>query len=150
MIQILKSRECLGGLLIAAIGAVLLFLASDLRTGSFAQMGPGYLPKALSWCLMGLGTLIAIKSWFAEAEQIRWPPLRAMLPLLAAPLVFSLLIETAGLLITILLVTLIARLAIRETRWFSVETIVFSVGLSFSCGLLFVILLGQQMPLLPQ
>jgi len=144
------SREAVSGLLIALIGAMFLHFAGDLRTGSIVQMGPGYLPKVLSWCLIGLGGLILGKSTVAVREPIQWPSLRAALPLLTATLLFALLLETAGLFITAALATVVARLSISGSRWFSLETFLFAVGFSAGCGVLFVVLLGQQIPLFPK
>jgi len=150
MPHMFSSRDAIGGLLIAFIGGMFLYFAGDLRTGSIVQMGPGYLPKVLSWCLIGLGGLILAKSTVVVSEPIQWPSLRAVVPLVTATLLFALLLETAGLFITAALAIVVARLSISGLRWFSLETFLFAVGFSAGCGILFVVLLGQQIPLFPK
>jgi hypothetical protein len=106
-------------------------------------MGPGYLPTVLSWTMAGIGAFLALRALFESGPEIEASLVRPQAFIIAAIVVFGLLIERTGLAPSVIVVTLIAAFASREMRW--KETAVLAVGLAILCVLLFVKILGQPL-----
>jgi hypothetical protein len=112
---------CCSGRCSSAMGAVAIMLLRPLRAGSALDMGPGYMPMALSLMAIALGLVIAARGLIIEGPAPeRW----ALLPLaviLAAIGVFMV-VPQIGLVAAVAAVTLIAALAegrirARRSRW---------------------------------
>lgn len=113
-------RDLVGGLACIAIGLFVVRYASQHYTvGETARMGPGYFPVVLGWVLTGLGALIALLSLRRAVRAAQPPPWRpgALAAVLAAVVVFALLVERAGLVPAALALTLVASAAQRLHRW---------------------------------
>jgi putative tricarboxylic transport membrane protein len=106
-------------------------------------MGPGYLPTALSWALVLVGTFLSLRALALDGPPIEASLIRPQIFILLAIVVFGLLIERVGLAPAIIVVTLIAANASREMRW--TETFAVAVGLAVLCVGLFIYLLGQPL-----
>jgi len=52
---VLTSKDFWSGLLFMGMGATALILGNDLRVGTAARMGPGFVPHAIGWILIALG-----------------------------------------------------------------------------------------------
>jgi putative tricarboxylic transport membrane protein len=141
------NRDLLAGLLFAACGVAGLWFGRDLPVGVALRMGPGYVPWLLSWALIVIGSVIAIKGAVAGGEPLtRWN-LRPLVLLPLALLSFAVLIEPAGLPIAALAVVLIGAVAGPEFR--AAEVVVLAVSLA-ACSIgLFVYALGLPMKVLP-
>lgn len=126
-------RDLAGGLACIAIGLFVVRHASRHYTvGELARMGPGFFPFVLGWMLAGLGALIAVLSLRRTVQALEPPPWRprALAAVLAAVVVFALLVERAGLVPATLALTLVASAAERPYRWRR------SIGLGLALALL--------------
>ncbi|MDI6028785.1 tripartite tricarboxylate transporter TctB family protein [Corticibacterium sp. UT-5YL-CI-8] len=135
-----------GGLMIA-IGIVFIYFGSGLRMGTLARMGPGYVPIAASCLLIVLGALIALPAFRKPGEEVEWPALRPFVVVVVCPIVFGLLIERIGMVLTVLIVASIARFATRQR--FGLEAIVMPVVLTAFCVALFTYALSLPLKLWP-
>src|SRR5262245_48180744 len=94
----------IAGLMFAAIGGLGLVLGADYIIGSLNSLGPGFLPRLLSWSLIALGTAIAVtgrRKGIGPPEggpHVR-PDARALACVTAGIFAFAILIDSAGLLI---------------------------------------------------
>ena len=79
-------------------------------------MGPGYLPRALCFCLVGLGLIIAVKGLKQSVPLTAWHP-RPLLAVLASIVVFAVVLPRAGLFIASFLTVAVAALAGNDIRW---------------------------------
>jgi putative tricarboxylic transport membrane protein len=96
--RFLIHKDFLAGLMFVAFGALGIALGAEYRMGTAARMGPGYLPRLLSWVLVALGAVIMLRGILGEHEAVergRWRPL---LLITLAIVVFALLIDPMGLL----------------------------------------------------
>jgi hypothetical protein len=143
MLQVKNPQDFWAGLLFIAAGATALWEGSDYTLGSITQMGPGYFPRVLSWILLGIGALLAGRGLVIVGPRIAPSLIRPQVLILLAIIVFGLTIERFGLAPAVLLATVLAALASRETRW--TETIVLAVLLAAATVVLFIHLLGQSM-----
>jgi hypothetical protein len=145
--QIRNKRDFLGGLLLIGFGLAALLIARDYRMGTSFRMGPGYFPVVLAGLLITIGIIIAISSLKASelnAPQLAWRPL---LVVTGAVVLFGLLINSTGLLLTTVLLIAASRLSRAGYPW--IETAVLAALLSLLCALVFSFALKIQMPLLP-
>jgi hypothetical protein len=140
-----KSPQDLGaGLAFALIGLAGLYFGSDLAFGSSSRMGPGYFPILLSALIITVGLVVGFRGVMIEGPPIEPVQLRPILFIIAAILIFGFLIESIGLALTAILLTMLAAHARREVKLS--ETILLGVGLAIFTVVVFVYVLGQPLP----
>ncbi|RDW12899.1 tripartite tricarboxylate transporter TctB family protein [Paracoccus thiocyanatus] len=139
-------KNLTGGGIQTVAGLALLYISMGYNFGSSVQMGPGYLPRVLSVIFIGLGLITMATarhalptSNAADRTPANW---RAPLCIFASILLFMLLIERAGFLVTLLVVTICARLADRDVTWKSTLIVaVITTALNVA-----IFIFGLQMP----
>ena len=145
MLQIKSQQNFWAGILFLSVGAGQTWLALQYNVGTASQMGPGFMPALLGGVLVALGLIIVSGSLVVRGpriEPIYWRPLACIV---GAMLLFALLIESAGLALTTVLVVLVAGSGYRERiswPWLGVLAIAMAV---FAVGL-FVHALKQPIP----
>jgi hypothetical protein len=125
----------------AGFGILALTLGSNLAVGTAIRMGPGYVPRMLSYILIALGIAIIVRALFAPGEAIerlRWKPITLITIGVVA---FALLFETAGLAPALVALVFLSALGGEEFK--VVETILACVVLTVLCIVIFK--LGLQM-----
>lgn len=136
------GQDLATGLLFIVIGLGALIIGWDYPRGSPQRPGTGVLPAILSWCLIGTGGLLMIKSILAgdiEIDQWSWRP---FILVTLGVVVFGLTVDDLGLVIAMVLSMSLCALGTVETRWwpefwiFSVIMIAIGVGM-------FILLLGM-------
>ena len=143
MVRVKNPQDFWAGLLFLVVGLLAAYFGRNYVFGAATKMGPGYLPTVLSWMLAGLGAFLALRALLESGPGIERSLYRPQLLIVAAIVVFALLIERLVLAPTVIVVTVIAALASREMRW--IETLILSAGLAILCVLLFVKVLGQPL-----
>ncbi len=138
-------QELLFGLFLLALSALVQVSTRQLSPGSAADMGPGYVPRAIAWTMAAFAALFIVKSLRTPGEKIVPPYWRGVILVPAAVAVFALLIERAGLAPASFLAMLTVSLASEETRL--LEVAVFSAAVSAACVLLFVKALALPVPI---
>ena len=144
MLRVRNPQDFGAGLLFVAIGVAGLWLARDLSYGSPRSMGPGFFPTWLSGTILALGIITAARSLALDGPPIGRLRLRPLVFVLAAVLLCGFLIEHVGLAISLVVMTAVAGLSRRDTRWS--ETIVLGWVMAVAAVVVFVYLLGQSMP----
>jgi hypothetical protein len=140
-----KSPQDLGaGLVFVLIGLAGLYFGSDLAVGTAARMGPGYFPILLSAMIAAVGLIVGLRGVTIDGPPIEPVQMRPIVFIIAAILIFGFLIESIGLALTAILLTVFAGYARRDVKLS--ETIVLGVALAaFTVGV-FVYVLGQPLP----
>jgi hypothetical protein len=141
------NRELIAGLLFVAFGAAGLWFGRDDPRGTALRMGPGYLPFLLSWGLVLLGGVIAVRGVTAAGQKLTAWHLRPFVLVLAAVLAFALLIEPAGLAIATAAIVLVGAAGGPEFR--PAEAVALALGLAAGAVALFVYGLKLSMPIWP-
>ena len=152
-------RELTAGACLLGIAAIALWQGSDLELGTLRQMGPGMLPRVLA-VLVGLcGVAIGVRSLLHAAPQVAgaapsveaarsvWGALRAPLFLVLAATVFGLCVRPLGLVIASPLAIVISTWASPETK--RLESLLFALGMTAFCLVLFWTLLKLPIPVAP-
>jgi hypothetical protein len=140
-----KSPQDLGaGLVFMLIGLAGLYFGSELAFGSAARMGPGYFPTVLSILILAIGIVVGLRGLSVEGPPVERVQLRPISFVVAAILIFGVLIETVGLALTAVLLTLFAAFARPGVKL--AETLLLGAGLAIFAVTVFVYLLGQPLP----
>jgi len=63
------SKDLLSGLMFIAFGMVALYFGQKLALGTPVRMGPGYVPRMLSFILLCLGGIIVLVTLFRTADR---------------------------------------------------------------------------------
>jgi hypothetical protein len=150
----LANKHVLSGLFFIAVAVVFGVSASALRLGTFGRMGPGYLPMILTVLLALLGAILIGRTLLAraagtdsESDYVTGsPPIRALLLVLGATLVFALTVKPLGFLPATVLALLLSIVA--SKRLGIVGAVVLTGALTASAWLIFTVGLGLYWPLL--
>jgi hypothetical protein len=139
-------KDLLAGLIFIVFGAAAFVHAHDYAIGSVVQMGPGYFPAAIGLVLVAIGVAALARGLASKvADPITPHRLEPLFLIFAGILAFSLLIERAGLFVAA--AALIGLACFRRIRTNPLEMLVVYVALTGFSALVFVVLLGVQLPL---
>jgi len=133
--RLLASKDLWSGLMFAGFGVLALVMGSNLAVGTAIRMGPGYVPRMLSYILIGLGLAIVARSLISPGETIerlRWKPVTMIT---IGVVVFALLFERAGLAPALVCLIFLAALGGQEFKL--VETILACIVLTALCVVIF-------------
>jgi hypothetical protein len=161
LLQRLRRKNVLAGLMFIAIAAFGLWLSREYPMGTLRRMGTGFMPQALCWLLMVLGSIVLVQGLLQRADDTAssgggseltrteerenyW----SILFVAASLVAFALTIERLGLVVAIALLILIASFAYRGLRWW--ETVATGLVLAVLCWAVFVLGLGMTVKVLPE
>jgi hypothetical protein len=144
MVRVRSPQDFGAGVIFVTIGAAGLYFGQDLTFGSSARMGPGYFPTILSYLIIAIGLVLAVKSLGADGPPVERLYLRPLLAILAAILAFGFLIDRIGLALTAALLTIGSAYARRDVNL--KETLLLALGLSLFVVLVFAYGLKQPLP----
>lgn len=114
----LAGEDAIAGLMFVGIGAFGLWIGQDYPVGTAVRMGPGYVPRALCFILLGLGAMIVVSALTSPAARSEAPPFR-LAPLVLIPLAvvaFALALPRLGLVIATGLLIVLSALADKGQR----------------------------------
>ena len=108
--------DVLVGAVIIGVAAIFFGYGLRLSFGSPMQMGPGFVPVCTAAILALLGTIITVEGWRGEPTLADLPRLRPFVVVVACPIVFAMMIGWAGMVPTVIVTSLLARMA-EPFRW---------------------------------
>jgi hypothetical protein len=135
------------GILFIAVGIAFVVLASGYRIGTPARMGPGFFPIVLGGILVALGLSLSIPALIRDGEPLPRLGLRPLLTVLVAIVVFALLLQPLGFVLSAVVLVLISGFADPELR--RVESVGLALLLTAFSVAIFVVLLGLPFNLWP-
>ncbi len=97
-----SGQDLLCGAMFALVGALGLWIGRDYPMGTPARLGSGVFPMLLCWGLVGIGGIIFVKGLLTDGPRLTPWAWRPVLLITLAAVSFSLLIEPAGLVVTML------------------------------------------------
>ena len=138
-------RDMVGGLLLIALGLFAAFYGERYELGSLQRMGPGYFPVALGVILAILGVFVFVPALFRQGTkiQIQW---KSLVWVIISLLIFALLLDVLGLLITCVL-TVIAASMPSDLTW--KPKVILGVCVALITYGIFSFGLGMLMPVWP-
>ena len=141
--------DLVAGLATIAVGALALWVATDYPFGKVNRMGPGYFPVVLSSILCALGAGMLVQGFRAgeagAGEPFSGARVRSLIFVTASLVAFALILQSAGLVLAIMVAVLLAVAA--EDDFSLVRSLVLGIGLSAFCALVFVLGLGVPLQL---
>jgi hypothetical protein len=144
MLRVKSPQDFGAGLVFLLIGAAGLYFGSELSFGTSARMGPGYFPTLLSLSIIFIGLVVGFRGVTVEGPPVEPVQIRPITFIVAAILIFGFMIDSIGLALTAIALTVFAAFARRDVNL--VETLLLGVGLALFTVLVFVYLLGQALP----
>ncbi len=135
-----------GGILVALGLAVAGYAAMHYDLGTMRQMGPGFFPTALGLVLAGLGLTIAVPAWWRAGERRGFVG-REVLCVIAAILIFGLLLGQLGLVVTTALAAVVA--SIPAPKPGIVWRLVLAAGITALTWAIFIAGLRMTIPVWP-
>ena len=90
-------KELAFGVFLIALAGVAFVATRNLNIGTAADMGPGFVPRALAWTILGFGATFCVTALFKPAEPPPEPAWRPLAAILAGIAVFAVLFATLGL-----------------------------------------------------
>jgi hypothetical protein len=136
-----------GGFLIL-LAIVALVGTRTLSVGTAAEMGPGYVPRALAWIILGFGITIGAMGLFAKRRPIPAILPRPIISVLISLAVFALLLTRGGLVLATLGTMAASTSATKDFKWG--ESLLFTLIITAITVLLFVYGLGLPLSVWPQ
>jgi putative tricarboxylic transport membrane protein len=143
-----NPRDFWGGLVLLAFSVVALWATRELNGMQGFAFGPGTAPRLFSGLLAGCAAAIAIMGLFTDGEAIEPYAYRGPLMVLAAILLFALVVRPTGLVIATYLSFLMAIYGSREAKL--VESLIAGAGMTVFCVGLFYYGLGLPFQLWPR
>jgi hypothetical protein len=148
-VRIRNQEDFFAGLLFIAFGGFFLAVGSQYPRGTADNMGPGYVPVALGFIVVVLGAVISAGSCARRATETRVGQVHWLLMLLVAGpvILFGLLLQYLGLIVSLLLIIGISSYASHEFSWKA--TVANATVLIALCVAVFVWGLRLPLPLWP-
>ena len=136
------SKDFLSGLMFIVFGLTALYFGHHLAVGTTVRMGPGYVPRMLSYILLGFGGLICVMALFTPGEQVETPKWKPITMVTIGIILFALLLERAGMVPALAALVLVASLGGDEFKL--TEVIANMVVLAILCIIVFKLGLGMN------
>jgi hypothetical protein len=143
----LVSADLWSGLLCAVFGSAFMLAASRYDVGSAAAMGPGYFPIGLGGVLVAFGAVLVIKSNVGEPDRPLPLVLRPAAIIIGALVLFALLLDRAGLVLSGLMLVIAGSFVTDRFSWLQLAA--FGVALIGFAAVLFAVVLGVPVVLWP-
>ena len=147
MAVVRSPKDLVAGLLFIAAGIAAIAIAANYTLGTAARMGPGYFPRVLGMLLIVLGAILG-----ARSLRLSGPPLpgwkwRPVLVTLGSVVMFGLIVNHAGLVVSTILLIVMASAASHEFR--PREAVISGIALAALAVGVFVIGLKLQIGIWP-
>ena len=140
-------RDVLLGAFLVALATFTTIATWNLRVGTAANMGAGYMPRAIAALVCAFGVFFLIRGALSPFQAIEPPKARSVIFLLGSVAAFALLVESTGLMLASIVTIVIAGMATRETRF--LENVLFGGAMAAGSVLLFVKALSLPVPIWP-
>ncbi len=147
MIRIRAPQETAAGLFLIVLAALVFWQTDDLAVGTVRALGPGMMPRLLASLCAICGIALVVYSLVKDGAQLERWSIRGPLFILGAAIVFGLAIRPIGLFVAGPAAVILGSMATRDSRF--VESVVFGIGMTTFCWLLFKVLLSLPIPVAP-
>ena len=147
IVKIPLSTDLLTGLALIGMGVFAIGYGWPYAVGTAARMGPGFYPRLVSLVLVAVGAGLVVRSIARKTDVLGTIELRPATLVLLGTVLFGLLVERAGLVVSTVLLIVLARLADQDFR--PVEVLLLCLGLVLFAGAVFRYGFALPFPLLP-
>src|SRR6185295_11008554 len=116
MALVRSPKDFVAGLMFIAIGIAAIVIAANYTLGSAARMGPGYFPRILGILMIALGAVLALRSLKLQGAPIPGWKWRPVVVVLGSTIIFGLIVNFAGLVLSTILLIVMSSAASHEFR----------------------------------
>ena len=134
------------GIIFIFFGLAAVYFGWEHNMGTAGRMGPAYFPTVLGSLLAVVGLIGVIRSFIGHGESIGKFHIRNIVIILAAVVLFGVLMRNAGLAVAAFVLIMLSAYASPKFRVGS--TLLLAIGLTVFAVVLFVKLLGLPMPVI--
>jgi hypothetical protein len=134
------------GVIFTGLGVATVAIARDYPMGTATRMGPGYFPTVLGALLAIIGLIAVVRSFLQPGTPIKGFAWKSGILVLAATVLFGVLVREAGLAIALIVMVMVSAFASVMFRW--VPSLALAIGLAVFSVLVFIRGLGLPMPAL--
>jgi Tripartite tricarboxylate transporter TctB family len=134
------------GVIFTAVGVGVVAMSRSYSMGTATKMGPAYFPTVLGAALAILGLIAIVRSFLKAGDPIRGFAWKPGVLVLAATVLFGVLVRDAGLAVALLVMVMVSAFASVMFRW--VPSVALAVGLAVFSVIVFVKALGLPIPAL--
>ncbi len=139
-----RSADLWAGIACIGLGGLALWVSADYPLGNAGRLGPGYVPRLLAWLLIGLGSIMVLRSFIKREQMEPGFAVRPVALVLASVLTFAAAFNWFGLVPAILATVAVSNAAVAANSWRS--AIAVGAALALFAWLLFVKALGLPLP----
>ncbi|PZW48441.1 tripartite tricarboxylate transporter TctB family protein [Humitalea rosea] len=144
----INAKDAVSACILILLALVGLWLNQEHNLGTARRMGPGYMPMLTFVILLVIGVIVLGLSMFSGPDPLESWAFRELILILISMVVFGLLLEQAGLFITIGATVGVAALADRTHKPLGVVGC--AVALMAICWWVFIYELDIRVPIWPQ
>lgn len=112
-----SGTDLAAGLFLLVCGILGWWFGQHLKVGTAYRMGPGYAPMLLSWILMAFGAVMCASGLMRSGKGLERWPMRPILMILGAILLFGFAVERVGLLLCSFAVVWLGSAAAPQPRY---------------------------------
>ena len=114
-----NHKDLAAGLLYMVFGAAFSIGALNYKLGDAARMGPGFFPFWIGILLVAVGAVTLVMAFRKDApvERIKKPQLATMAWILGAVVLFGLLLQPLGLVLSLAVLILVSSMGSHEFSW---------------------------------
>ena len=144
-----KPKDFWSGVIFAGTGLATVIIAMDYPMGAAVKMGPAYFPTVLGGLLVLIGLMAIIRSLLSigrPSGPIERFAVKEAFLVLAATVLFGVLVRGAGLAVALPALVLMSAYASIRFRWG--PSLALAAGMTIFCLLVFVKALGIPLPIL--
>lgn len=145
MIKIRNPKDFWTAFIYIAVGSIFLVISREYPMGSTLKMGPAYFPTVLSSLLIIIGMISLVRSFIQQGTPVGSFTFRGLLLVIAATIIFGLIVRGAGLIVALPALVIISAFASIRFRWG--EALALAAGLTLFCILVFLKGLGVPLPI---
>jgi len=142
-VTIRAPKDFWSGVMFIAFAATALLAARGYSLGAAGKMGPGYFPVMLGSVLALIGLILVVRSFVIDGDAITRIQILPLAIIAAAVVLFGLLLQPIGLVLSLALVTVASAFASRESKPLEVAALT-CVLAAFAAG---VFVYGLRLPL---
>jgi putative tricarboxylic transport membrane protein len=128
------------GVMFLVVGLSAVLIGRDYAMGTAGRMGPAYFPTVLGGLLSVIGGIAIFRSFKRVGERIEKFHLKPLLMVLAAVVLFGVLMRGAGLAPAAVVLIMVSACASPQFKWH--EALLLALGMTGFAVLVFVKLLG--------
>ena len=141
-----RSKDLWSGVIFVALGCAAVILGRGNPMGTAMRMGPAYFPTMLGLLLALIGLTVVVRAIIKPGPSISRISFGKPALVLAATVLFGLLLNSLGLAGALILLVVLCAFASERFRW--PVALALAVGLAIGSSIIFVYLLALPIPLL--